>query len=75
MLLVLITHSVSKTKRKEVLIGARGCVMHTALSELFLFGLNVVCERSRGELPAHNDWLKHLCAPLWAGDIVFSVSF
>ena len=34
---VLITHSVSKTKRKEVLIGARGCVMHTALSELFLF--------------------------------------
>ena len=33
---VLITHSVSKTKRKEVLIGARGCVMHTGLSELFL---------------------------------------
>jgi len=26
---------VSKTKRKEVLIGARGCVMHTGLSELF----------------------------------------
>ena len=34
---VLITHSVSKTRRKEVLIGARGCVMHTGLSELFLF--------------------------------------
>ena len=30
------SHSVSKTKRKEVLIGARGCVMHTGLSELFL---------------------------------------
>ena len=34
---VLITHSVSKTKRKEVLTGVRGCVMHTGLSELFLF--------------------------------------
>ena len=29
-------HSVSKTKRREVLIGARGCVLHTGLSELFL---------------------------------------
>ena len=26
-----------KTKRKEVLTGVRGCVMHTGLSELFLF--------------------------------------
>ena len=34
---VLITHSVSKTKRREVLIRARGCIIHTGLSELFLF--------------------------------------
>ena len=29
---VLITHSVSKTKTKEVLTGVRGCVVHTGLS-------------------------------------------
>ena len=33
---VLITHSVSK-RRRDVLIGARGCVIHIGLSELFLF--------------------------------------
>ena len=31
-----ITHSVSRTKRQEVLIGVRGCVVHTGLSELSL---------------------------------------
>ena len=37
LMLCRVTHSVSKTKRKEVLIGVRGSVRHIGLSELFLF--------------------------------------
>ena len=52
-----ITHSVSRTKRKEVLIGVRGCVVHTGLSELFLLMCRSVPVLSRNKPECTFAWM------------------